>query len=129
MQSKLKIGKQQTPLKVHKNQKFYKINITEDANTKLETMLTNLTNNNSTIKINKQKLISWIIIQFENKYFLKSKEQIEKEHFDQLGQLQTVLKLLKESEGNPTDELKDYLRTIIKGTPLQNQKLENPEVR
>ena len=111
------------------NQKIYKVNISEDANTKIESMLTTLTNDNSSIKINKQKLISWIILQFENKYFQKYKEQIQKKHFDQLEHIQNTIKKLKQSQSHTSEELKSFLKTMVKDISLKNEKLEIPEVK
>jgi monomeric isocitrate dehydrogenase len=102
--------------------KLIKVNISEESSAKLKSMMENLKEENTTIKINKQKLTSWIIIQFEKKQFIKSKEQIQKDHFDQLKHLQDTLKKLKKSQGNEKEELKTYLQAILgkKSQPKQN---------
>jgi hypothetical protein len=105
------------------NQKIYKVNISEDANKKIESMLEDLGKEN-TIKINKQKLLSWIIIQYEKTQFQKSKVQIQKDHFNNVEYLNSVLKKIKNTE-NQDEALKEYLKVLILKKPKKQANKES----
>ncbi len=72
------------------------VRISENADLALDSMISEITSNE--IVINRSKLSSWIIVNFFEKHFQKSKEILLSEHKSPKKQLRNILPTLTHEE-------------------------------
>ena len=93
-------------------EKLLKIAISNSANKSIEKMLEAL-NKYSLSKIKKQDFCSWIIINYEKKYFSKEMPKILKEVQSPLAYAKKLIKKLESSEKSPSfHELKKLFSKV-----------------
>ncbi len=80
-------------------EKLIKIAITNKGNNALERMLESL-NNDSHTKVKKQALLSWLVIQYEKKFFKIDRKRMIKETQSPLAYAKSLLKELEKNNKN-----------------------------
>ena len=79
-------------------EKITKTAISEPSNEALNSMLKKVNEDFETGKIGKTKLLSWIVMEFYKKHFLKSISRIKKENTDTLTKLKSLVAQIEKSK-------------------------------
>jgi hypothetical protein len=86
-------------------QTLSKIAIVKDADEGLDRMHTEINEGFSAGRVTKVDLASWIVQYFESQCFEKCRERIQKDHFDNVAYLESVVEQLRKArkEGTAAD--------------------------
>ncbi len=105
------------------NTKLAKLNASAQAAATLERMLHAINLDFEGGKITKTQLLNWILIHFE-KQFPSKIEQIRKENFDHLAQLESIVKKAKKAQrdGNNDSELEKLVVGLTNSLRSNNKK-------
>lgn len=99
-------------------QTLSKIAIAKVADEALDRMVTSANENFTAGRITKVDLASWIIEYFEIQCFERCRERIQKEHFDEVTYLESVVEQLRKSRKEGRNTNKDIAALLL---PLTSQ--------
>lgn len=106
------------------NGKLSKIGATVEADRALDRMVQRVNENFTGGRVTKADLTSWIIDYFETHALESAIEKIQKDHFDQLTYLETIVREMKHARKNGSTEpnLPSLLASITSSLKGQRKK-------
>lgn len=109
--------------------KIAKVTMSLKAEDLLNQMVTKSNEGFSGGKVTKHDLLSWIVSSFAENYFERNRERIQADHFDRLAHLDNLVKRIKKSrhQGTEDPEAERQLNQLIENASKPKERIRQPK--